>query len=122
MTVDARAANNLLACLLDLDRHEEVLARGPEIAEFSPGNPGPPANIARAALLSAKLDVAERWAREAVGRGGGRASHFVLLGHILEARGKLDEAAAAYGRSLELNPEDEEARAGLVGVTTRVLE
>jgi len=122
MTVDLRAGTNLLACLLDLRRYEDVLARGPKIAELSPGNPGPPANIARAAQRSGKFELAERWAHEAVDRGRGNAKHFVLLAHILAARGKLDEAAAAYGRALELDPDSEEARAGLAGVTGRVLE
>ncbi len=113
MSVDARAGTNLLACLLRLGLVDEALARGPSIVESSPDNPGPPANLARAALLAGRLDVAERWALEACQRGRGRSAHFVLLGDILAARGRADDAAVAYRRALEINPANTEARLGL---------
>jgi len=113
MTVDARAGTNLLACLLTLGLVDEALARGPTIAELAPDNPGPPANLARAALLAGRLEVAERWALEATRRGRGRSAHFVLLGDILAARDRPGDAAVAYGRALELNPANTEARLGL---------
>jgi tetratricopeptide (TPR) repeat protein len=113
MAVDGRAGNNLLACLLDLGRLEELRERGPEIARRSPDNPGPPANLARAAQRMGDLEAAERWALQATRRGRGRASHFVLLGHIASARGRPADAAAAYRRALEINPANDEARVGL---------
>ncbi len=42
LRVDLRAGNNLLACLLDQGKNEEVLRRGPQIADWAADNPGPP--------------------------------------------------------------------------------
>jgi len=115
MAVDGRAGNNLLACLLDLGRLAELRERGPEIARQSPDNPGPPANLARAAQRMGDLEAAEGWALEATRRGRGRSTHFVLLGHIAAARGRPADAAAAYRRALEIDPSNDEARLGLGG-------
>jgi len=122
LEVDLRAGTNLLACLLDLGQHAEVLRRGPQIAGWAQDNPGPPANIARAAMRSGDLASAETWAREACARGAGRASHFVLLGHILVARGKLEDAGEAYANALGVQPGDREAQAGLAALQAQLSE
>jgi hypothetical protein len=122
LEVDLRAGTNLLACLLDQGRNAEVLRQGPQIAAWAPDNPGPPANIARAAMRTGDLASAESWAREACARGAGRATHFVLLGHILVAAEKLQDAVKVYGRALEIQPDDREARAGLAVSQERLAE
>ena len=41
---------------------------------------------------------------------------YVLLGRSLEATGKLDEAAEAFRRDIQMRPRDVDGRAGLAGV------
>lgn len=53
----------------------------------------------------ARIEEAERLARAAVGTAPDLASGWHALGYSLDAQGRVDEALAAYGESLRLNPD-----------------
>jgi serine/threonine-protein kinase len=67
---------------------------------------------ARAAMQSGDLDQADSEVRQAIASGGGVAAQ-LLLGEILERRGKTAAARDVYRRILESNPSTAAAVAGL---------
>lgn len=117
MAADARAGNNLQACLVDLGQLEAAAALGPQLAERDPASPTSPANTARALVGLGRLDEAEHWAMQAVTRAPERCPLWLLLGNIRGQRGALDGAAEAFGVALERGSGCEsEARQGLLVV------
>lgn len=116
-----RAANNLLACWLQLGRHESVARLGPLVAERTPENPNPAANTARAFSALGDQETAERWIREALRRGEPRAMHLALLGNVLGLQGRHREALASFEAALARDPADADARRG-VAIARRELE
>jgi tetratricopeptide (TPR) repeat protein len=73
-------------------------------------------------LLSVTLCVALSMAPGAQAQGTrdeGSAAYYFLLGRHLEGDGKVDEAAAALKKAIELDPTSAEPRAELAGIYAR---
>lgn len=111
--VEARAGNNLQGCLLETGRLTEAAGMGEELAARSPGSATPCANTARALAALDRYPEAEPWALEATRRQPGRASHWILLGNVRGRLGQFPAAAHAFGKALELRPDDAQAKRGL---------
>lgn len=72
-----------------------------------------------------RIEEAERLARSAVDAAPDMASGWHALGYTLDAQGRVDEALAAYGESLRLNPDDFAARSSaafLMAIRGRLYE
>ncbi len=111
--LEARAANNLQACLLATGSYAAAAELGPRAAALAPLNPNPAANTARAYFAMGQLEEAQDWARQAIDKDPSRARNWVLLGNILGRRGRIDAAADAFREALALSPGDPDALLGL---------
>jgi Tfp pilus assembly protein PilF len=110
---DPRAANNLVACLLETGRHEEAAAAGPDAALAAPDNPKPALNTARALLKLKRYDEAVVWAAEGIARDPGQVDGFEILGSARGRAGDYEEAIVAFEQVLQLEPERPGARENL---------
>jgi len=107
-----RAANNLQACLFELQRWEEAAQLGPALAARDPDNPNPALNTARALSHLGDQQAAEQWARTGIERRPSRTSGHVLLGNVLGLQHRYEEALRSFERALEIDPGLESARRG----------
>ena len=116
LATEARAGNNLQACLLDLGSVDEAAAMGPDLLKRDASSVTPARNTARAlAQLGRPADALE-YAKEAARRDGGRPASLVLVGQLSGQVGDLDGAEAAFRGALAVDPSDGAATAGLAAV------
>ena len=76
-------------------------------------NPHAAAGLAETHLASGNLREALHWAEQAISLRRRRAEYRLLLGDVLRADGKIDEARRAYRQALRYDPDDRDARARL---------
>ena len=113
--VDVRAGPNLQACLVELGRHEEAAALGPELVSAPVVSTSVYTNTARALARLGRLEEAEGWAIQGTERSGD-ARALVLLGNIRGMRGDIEGAAHAFENASRIAPNDPEVQAGLRAV------
>ena len=106
------AGIQLDTCLRQLGRLEAASRAGQAYAQSFPRYALPARVAAEAQRDVGALDVAERWAREAVRRAPHWSGGYVALAQVLAAKGRRVDALTAYDRALELAPDDREAREG----------
>lgn len=100
-----------------LGRWEEVADVYRELTEECPGEPEWPSRLAAALLYGLnRTEDAERAAREALARDGGRAEAWALLGAALAADGRVADSVAAFDRARELDAALLESRPALLEV------
>jgi hypothetical protein len=114
LEVDARAATNLLACLVETGGSAEAAERGPAFFEAHPDRAPLAVNTARAMVAEGRLVEAERWCLKAIELEPERCDLRVMLGNLQGQLGRLADAEASFSAGLELGSGCEaEARQGL---------
>lgn len=98
-----------------LPRAEGVFRRALEV---SPGQPDAEKGLAYAALWQGQASEAARRFESAARRQPANAELQAGLGQALRAGGRRDEAGRAFARALELDPHRDDARQGLLSVSS----
>ncbi len=112
--VEARAATNLLACLVGERRFDEAAALGPDLIERYPGHVSIVVNNARALASLGRNEQAVASCRSALDQAPERCDLWIMLGNLQGMQGALAEAGAAFTRALDLGgPCVADARRGL---------
>lgn len=88
-----------------LDRLEDALTWLGRAVELDPDDPEFRSELANVLFLSCRFDDAEAEARAALEADDGFADAHEIAGALLERRGRLDEADAAFARAAEIDPE-----------------
>lgn len=107
-----------LSALRRNDTATAVQALG-RAAALSPANATLRADYARALLASGATAAAEREAREAVRLGPKYEPSHAVLGHVLEAEGRIPDAVVEYRRAHDLADWDADVAARLAALTHR---
>jgi tetratricopeptide (TPR) repeat protein len=114
LTVDCAAV------LFELGRYEEALALYRKAADVAPGHRRAQFGIAWTLARMGDAVTAADICREVLAEAPDLADMWLLLGNCFATSGRFDDAAEAYRRTLELDPDSVEALSGLVGVGKRL--
>jgi len=101
----AAALRNLGLGHLENERPDEAAETFRKLAQLTPADPLPYANLAIAALRQQKSEDAQSAIAQALAKAPGRADLLAIQGDVLQWAGKDDEALAAYRQAAAAAPD-----------------
>jgi tetratricopeptide (TPR) repeat protein len=105
VTPQAAALRNLGLGYLENERPDEAAETFRKLAQLTPADPLPYANLAIAALRQQKSEDAQSSIAQALAKAPGRADLLAIQGDVLQWAGKNDEALAAYRQAAAAAPD-----------------
>jgi tetratricopeptide (TPR) repeat protein len=112
----ASARNNLAQLLLEVRRYREALVHLEELRRRGMSFPGTYMSLAEAYVATGEGAKAEEVLRSYVAEHPDRSAGYENLGYYLTAKGRFDEALAAFARAEQLDPRSEMVEQGRFAV------
>lgn len=98
--------NNLRACYIVQDHYEEAAARWEKLAALAPSNARIRQDLSDIYLKLAKLDLAEKWARETAKLDPRNVEAHLNLALVMRLTGRGEEALAILDKAAVIAPDD----------------